>query len=510
MNNKGNILLTVLVFAAITLTVTVGLVNWGATMLASIRNVKAKEQAFQIAEAGINYYRWHLAQYPADYTDGTNDSGPYIHEFYDKNGNNIGSYSLTITAPPVGSTKVEIVSVGTASSSPPVSRTVQAIMAIPSLAKFAVIANDNMNFGAGTTVYGQVQSNKGVHFDGIAHNLIASALPKYTDPDSSSCTTYNSYAVHTCVPTQGYPNGDPVSPNPLPTRADIFMAGRQFPVPAFDFAGLTAGLTQLQTLAQNGGKEWPASNKNGYHIVFKVTNGVTSYDMYKVLAVQAVPSGCGTDVTAQSQKSGPQYYRWGTWTIKNLVGSNNVGNPNQTKINGPNADQSWPIPENGIIFVNDDVWVDGEIENARLTIAAGIIGSTDPMKYSNITVNTNLKYTFYDGRDVIGLIAQGNINSGMVSDNNYEIDAALVAEQGRVGRFYYNNSCVVGGVNYSHRNSITLNGMIATAVRYGFAYSNGTGYTTRNINYDGNLLYGPPPSFPQATTQYQMISWKEI
>ena len=52
--------------------------------------------------------------------------------------------------------------------------------------------------------------------------------------------------------------------------------------------------------------------------------------------------------------------------------------------------------------------------------------------------------------------------------------------------------------------------MIATNLRYGFAYTDGTGYDIRNIEYDGNLLYGPPPSFPQATTQYQIISWQQL
>jgi hypothetical protein len=215
--------------------------------------------------------------------------------------------------------------------------------------------------------------------------------------------------------------------------------------------------------------------------------------MYKVTALVMKPSNCGTDGTAQSQVNGPQYYQWGTWSIstQSLVGN-------------------YPIPDNGVIFVDDDVWVDGTINNARVTIAAGIIGNTDPLSNSNITINTNLKYTNTNGSDVIGLIAQGNINSGMVSDNSYEIDGALVAEKGRVGRFYYNNNCTISGTNYSHRNSLTLFGMIATAVRYGFAYSDSTGYSIRTINYDGNLLYGPPPSFPQATTQYQVISWQQL
>jgi hypothetical protein len=100
----------------------------------------------------------------------------------------------------------------------------------------------------------------------------------------------------------------------------------------------------------------------------------------------------------------------------------------------------------------------------------------------------------------------------MVSDDSYEIDAALVAENGRVGRYYYNTSCKGSGStnNYYNRSTLTLLGMIASAVRYGFAYTDGTGYDTRNINYDSNLLYGPPPSFPQATTQYQIISWQQL
>ena len=51
---------------------------------------------------------------------------------------------------------------------------------------------------------------------------------------------------------------------------------------------------------------------------------------------------------------------------------------------------------------------------------------------------------------------------------------------------------------------------MATFLRYGFAYTNGTGYQNRNITYDANLLYGPPPSFPLTSEQYEPISWEEI
>jgi hypothetical protein len=489
--NTGDILLSVLIFAAVAITVIIGLTNWGASMLASIRNVSQREQAFQIAEAGLDYYQWHLAQAPSDYRDGTATTGPYVHNFYDKNGNLLGNYSLTITPPMIGSTIVKIVSKGTLASST-ISRTVQKNLAIPSLAKYAVVSNDDLRFGEGTEVFGPIQSNGGIRFDGVAHNLISSARTTYTDPDVGATR----WAVYTTSGTD-----DPLpSVGPVNNRPDVFMAGRQFPVPQSDFTGLTLGLTQLQALAQAsaGGKEWLPSNKSGYHIVFKVSGNVTSYDIYKVNSIQSTPNNCGEDNTANSQKAGPRVYQWGTWSIKGKDPSN-TAQPNQTLVG------NYPIPANGVIFVNDHVWVDGQIKNARVTVVAGIIGNSDPLKNANITINSDLLYTNYDGQDSIGLIAQGNVNVGMVSKNDIRIDAALVAEKGRVGRFYYNSNCT-----NSTRNSLTLYGMIATYIRYGFAYTDDTGYDIRNIIYDGNLLYGPPPSFPQATSQYEVISWQQL
>jgi hypothetical protein len=51
--------------------------------------------------------------------------------------------------------------------------------------------------------------------------------------------------------------------------------------------------------------------------------------------------------------------------------------------------------------------------------------------------------------------------------------------------------------------------MIASKLRYGFAYTDNTGYQNRNLFYDPNLLYSPPPSFPQTSEQYVTLSWEE-
>ena len=65
-----------------------------------------------------------------------------------------------------------------------------------------------------------------------------------------------------------------------------------------------------------------------------------------------------------------------------------------------------------------------------------------------------------------------------------------------------------GFATEDQRAAITLFGMIGTNARYGFAYTDGNGYQDRNIIYDANLLYAPPPSFPLTTDQYVTISWK--
>jgi hypothetical protein len=491
--NRGIILVSVIIFSAIAVTVTIGLVNWGAAIVRSVQTVSQREQALQIAEAGIDYYRWHLAHAPNDFYDGTGatTTSPYTHQFYDKDGNLLGSYALTINPPAVGSTVVTIVSKGSLASST-IARSLKVTMAIPSFAQYAVIANDNMNFGSGTVTYGPIQSNKGIHFDGVAHGPVSSALTTYTDPDSTSCTTNNSWAVHTCVSGTGYPNGDPTSPTTLPARSDIFTVGRQVSIPAVDFSALTANLATLKSTAQSGGiyltsSQYNGSAARGYHIILKTNN---TFDLYVVTALQSVPGGSnGTSCT----NGGSGQTQWGLWTI-----------------NTQHFVTNYTIPANGVVYMEDHVWVDGQIDGqingSRITIVAAKLPDPGSTLEPNITINSNLLYTRTDGTNTIGLIAQGNINVGYGSSDTLTIDAALIAQNGRIGRFYYVSNC---GISYK-RTTLNLYGMIATNLRYGFAYSDGTGYMNRNLTYDANLLYGPPPSFPLTSSFYTTLSWQEI
>ncbi|MGD0977232.1 MAG: hypothetical protein ABR875_02995 [Minisyncoccia bacterium] len=467
---KGQLSLLVLIFAAVAVLILSGLLVWANNRQTSAAHDVNKAQAFDVAESGIEYYRWHLAHAHTDYQDGTGHAGPYVHPFYNKNGVQIGQFSLAITAPPTGSTVVTVTSTGTILTDTTVSKTITVKMAIASFAKYAAVLNAAVRFGPGTEVFGPIESNGGIHFDGLAHNLVSSAVASYQDPDEGGP---NVFGVHTEVAPI-----DPLPPSPVPNRPDVFIAGRQFPVPAVDFTGITSTLSSIQSSAQSAGFYRGSSGKNnyGYDIVLKTND---TFDLYTVTKLTSAPNGCSN---SESQDG------WGTWSInaETLLGN-------------------YPIPANGLIFLGDNVWVRGQINTARVTIASGVFPDNVSTRTS-ITVNNSLTYTNFNGSDIISLIAQNNINAGLYSDDTLSIDGALMAVNGRVGRYYYSSSC---SANYI-RTSITLDGMIASNQRYGFAYTDSTGYITRNIIYDANLFYNPPPSFPLTSDNYDEIYWDEV
>ena len=77
--NSGYILVSTLVFATISIIILTGLATWAATNYRAVSQTVEREKSFQIAEAGIDYYRWHLAHAAQDFQDGTGQSGPYVH-----------------------------------------------------------------------------------------------------------------------------------------------------------------------------------------------------------------------------------------------------------------------------------------------------------------------------------------------------------------------------------------------------------------------------------------------
>src|SRR4030042_5580616 len=333
--------------------------------------------ALDVAEAGTNYYLWHLVHSPDDYCDGNPcigapPYGPYVHNYTDNTGKVIGTYTVWVAPPesteggkvvichvppPVDETLTVAPSAvaahlahgdslgsceGGGESSGTVvvesrgdvvdgneNRTIVATLGIPSFAQYAVVANDTTNhirFGEGTEVFGPIHNNGGVRFDGVAHGLVTSALADYNDPDHSGP---NEPGVHTHRP-------DP---------APVFLGGTSFPVPPVDFNQVTADLADIKEKAQPpDGLYYGPSGASGYHIVLQ-TAPIHSFDIYRV---NSTTGSCWT---------GNQY----KWQDKNTMNS-------QTKIGNDVL-----FPNNGIIFVEDNLWIDGQIEDAQLTIAAATL-----------------------------------------------------------------------------------------------------------------------------------------
>ncbi len=466
--NKGMLIIQMIVFSTIVVMIIGALSSWAATSVKMGRIAYNREQAFQSAEAGIDYYRWHLAHAPTDYEDGTGNAGPYIHSLKDKSGNTVGQFSLDITAPPVGSTKVIITSTGYSASDSSYLRKIQSSVAKPSIAKYSVAGNDAMRFGSGTEIFGPVHVNGGIRFDGLAHNIVTSGATTYTDTDGDACTG-NSWAVHTCLGAD-----DPQPNTPFPARPDVFEAGRLISQPTIVFSSFTADLATLKANAIASGfyRDTAGGGFVGYHIVLKTND---TFDLYKINSWMGL-GNCST----QSPNTG-------SWSINNQTFQGN-----------------YNFPSNGIIFLEDNIVIDGQIDGARLTITAADL--TNPIINKNVIINNDILYTKYDGTDSIGIIGQAGVIVGMTSENNLKIDAALIAQNDRVGRPYFGGSSCV----YKNRTIISLYGMIASYGRYGFSWTDGTGYTTRSITYDANLLYAPPPNFPLTSDQYQILSWQEV
>lgn len=484
-------------------------------------NRVAREEAFQIAEAGIYSYRWYLAHA----TDGMNAqqlqafwqdagtlgvSGPVEVDYIDPGtGEVIGRYRLELTLPDPSSTIATVISTGMVASDAGVSRIVKARFRRPSWSEYAVLADEFIRFGEGTEVWGRIHSNDGVRFDGLAHNSITSLVPTVDDPDHSGGVEFG---VHTHARST-HPPDPPNStidstfraaeapPNTVPNRADIFEGGRQFPVPEVSFTGVQSDLSHMKNVACNDtgsgctvtndcwadGCYFDNSNE-GRRIVLK-NDG--TFDSYRVNAYSGTTNSITSFIGRRSTNGAAcvTSVNWSNAPESQCASRVYAG---YTCLCNP---QNETIPDDGVIYVEDNMWLEGEIDSGvtRLTIVAGV---------GNMFLgNNNLIYTSYDGSNILGIIGQQDVEIIRHSQTNLQIDGALLAQTGRVGREHY------GAGDY--KNSITVNGAIATKQRYGFAWTDGTGYDERHLNFDNNLLYYPPPYFPTGT-EYSIDLWEEL
>lgn len=424
------------------------------TKMAALHNNKIT--AMSIAEAGINYYMWHLAHNPDDFCDGATCSGsgpfgPYSHTFKDQTGQEIGTYELTITPPTLGDATVLIRSVGRVRGTTP-KKTIVAQLGMPSFTKYTLLVNQSeLWIGNNETINGSVFVNgSGMRMDGsISGNA------------SSTEETYQS--------TWGEKPGIWTHPDYLSTA--FFGGDKSFPVPPVDFNKLAVDMTNIRNEARdiNEGDYYGPSGVYGYHIILNESN-------YTICKVRNYESR-----TTRSNHL--------SITSENCTGTG-LGIKS--------------YPEKGVIFTEDNVWVNGTINNQRITIVAADPEASSLNQKKKIIIPDNIRYTNFDGTDKIGLITQTDILLTRDAPAQMEIDAAMIAAEGEIKIQNY-SEIKAGG-------KIKVYGSMAHNTGLIWTYASGNtivaGYPTTETVMDNHNVLTPPPKFPK-TGSYQILSWRE-
>ena len=466
---SGSITLLVLIFSGIFFAVLTALSGYILSQN-RIQNVtRIRAEALSVAEAGLEYYRWHLAHFPTDLTNGTGQPGPYAIPIPDPSGGTAGTASLTITANTAcgQTTSIDIASKGEAADGASQPVTVIARYAEQSIASYDFVSNASVWIGSSDTVNGPYHSNNGVRMDGTTNAPISSSVSTWTCTSSFGCS-------------------------PSSTEPGVFGSGNnqnlwQFPTPTIDFAGIAANFTTLKSIAQTDGIYLPRyssgnSRSTAYHKGYLLDfNSDGSVSIYKVQ-----PRALSNVYLLDSNTYGSDYA---------LIG-------NQAFY------ETATIPVTcGLIFVEDNAWIEGTVP-AKVTVVVANVSS------ANVTPDAflpnNITYAKADGTDGLTVIAAHDILITPNSPTNLTLDGIFVAQSGVFGRNYYGYA----GYGYEPRGTLTMVGSTVSALQaaetYVDNYGNPIGGYANTIDYpDRMLATDPPPFTPVLSADYKFVDWQE-
>jgi len=408
------------------------------------------ETAFQVAEAGLNFARWRLAHDPDDFSAATRNLN-------DQFAGLLGTYDLTFVQPLAGSSVVEITAVGRTASRPTRTVTLRARYGQPSLARYAAITAGDVWYGG--ALNGPVHANGGIRMDGSSDSSVTSAQE-----------TYACQPIHGCSA-------------PWQTKPGVWGAGTkselwEFPVTPVDYNALTADLLDMKEAAQASHTYYGPLSEPGYQIIFNSNN---TYTISKVKTKGPLVQSCMYQPTWQCENS--------SYDVNQLT-----------------TIETKSVPSNGVIFVEDTLWVKGDIRD-RVAVAAGVFPD-QPATNVDIIPNGSLSYGgVHDGSRVFAAVAQRHILipwSG--AEDNMTLEGAYVAQKGSFHRRYYPTD------PHRLKTSLTRYGMVASNGVPVTAWLSGnsvvSGFQSSNASYDSHLQYAPPPYFP-TSGQFDFISWEE-
>jgi hypothetical protein len=442
---------------------------------------KAYTQSLGVAEAGLNQYLWMVASGASCQENNfiipgntSSDHHKQTVNLSDSDSDVKGTYTLEVTPPSASDSKITVTVTGRADDPVVAPRTVSATIGRPSFSEYVLLVDDAVNIGGpiDRQWWGKTHSNTQIEIDTANIN------------DFITCSN-NTYGGHPGV----YSTVAAVT-----SHANSVRFWNCLNVSDVDFNTVTADFAHYRDMA-SGDYEMayvtpsPSTAAHGWYI--KLLPG----GMFQVAKVTA-------EVEQYNYVSGLN--RGGYLTYGALSASK-------------------PYPSNGIIFVNDNVWVEGTGLTGRVTIAAsGQFNGNG--KTASINVVGDLKYAQKDGTVKVGLIAQENVKipmyapmgkAGTMGSNwttnvgtvDMEIDAALIAQTGKEFVNY-------NGTTGPRRGLLTIYGSVSSYLSpYRVSVSTNNqdyaGFGRGANTYDSFMLHEPPPSFPTVGS-YQVLEWQEL
>ncbi|MEY2665046.1 MAG: hypothetical protein RLZZ480_151 [Candidatus Parcubacteria bacterium] len=469
-NKNGYLLVIVLVYGAIFLAIMTSFLGFIITQSRLSEHRYQLDKATEIAEAGLNYYRWYLAHYPDDVTNGTGAPGPYVHTYSDPELGPIGEFSLAISSTTYCGdvASIEVTSTGTTYEDTSIQRVISAKYTQPTVAEYAFIINSSVWAGSSLSIIGPYHSNQGIRMDATNQSTVTSGVSSWTCTSTFGCSPSGTRdGVFTST----------TNSNPL-----LFS----FPSPPINFTDITIDLATMQTKAQTaGGIYLPSSGNYGYKIIFNSNGTIT------------VRRVTGTyQYSAYSTEDG-------TFNERNIISSDTLYGTYTINANCP------------LIYVADKVWLEGTV-NQKVTLAAA--GTDIAGKDPSIILRNNITYVDPE-EDGLLAIAEDDVLLGVDVPTDMTINGIFVAQTGKFGRNHYTYSSLPNPSGpadyrpYYERNSLTINGTIVSNGRVGTQWTSGStfssGFHNRYSSYDRNLVNNPPPLVPNTSDVFDFVEWRE-
>jgi hypothetical protein len=479
-------MLLAIVFGAIFLTILGALSGMVIIENSQQNRTAGNYKAEGIAEAGLEYYRWHLAHFPTDLENGTGQPGPYTVTYYDpETGQSIGTYTLSIAGnSSCGQiSSVDITSKGVTSDGSNGTATLFARYAKPTVALYSYILNSSVWAGSDRIINGPYHSNGGIRMDGTANAPVTSSLSSWLCTTSFGC------------------DGGSGDPPPNTTEPGVFGAGPNqslwsYPTPQVDFTAIATDFSSLKATAQASGLYFPRYSSGttgnnagrGYHLIFNSNGTVTVRKVSTETNVPSIPVDNQTVTTPQ---------------------------PDYTLISAETNLGTYTIPANcGLIYVEDNTWIEGTIPSEVTVVAANTVtaGITP-----NIMLPNSITYSNPSGVSGLTAISANDVLITPDSPQNMTLDGIFIAQAGAFGRNYYGEdptgryyTCPNA---YEPRGTLTIHGTTVSNDRTGTKWINGcpngaaAGYQTRIDAFDRQLSTNPPPFTPTISTIGQFVNW---